>query len=189
MVWSRVMLTENIWISWGLVNGALGTVRDIVWRSGDDPQSSPPLAVLIKFDRYTGPACFPDRPELDGVVPIFRSRREFLRGSVNCSCTQFPLTIAYAITVHKSQGATLERAVVDISGKDFAAGLTYVAVSRVETIEGLMFDAPFDLDDLRMSRTNNHIHREIDVAERAGQRVTEEMVPAILEEVDLYNAI
>ncbi|KAG5972380.1 hypothetical protein E4U58_006660 [Claviceps cyperi] len=52
--------------------------------------------------------------------------------------TQFPLTVAYAITVHKSQGTTLDRAVVDVSAKDFSPGLSYVAVSRVKTLDGIM---------------------------------------------------
>ncbi|KAG6078750.1 hypothetical protein E4U16_001444, partial [Claviceps sp. LM84 group G4] len=49
---------------------------------------------------------------------------------------------------HKSQGCTLEKAVADISGNDFTAGLTYVAVSRVKSLEGIMFDCPFDLQDI-----------------------------------------
>ncbi|KAK4195335.1 hypothetical protein QBC40DRAFT_259075 [Triangularia verruculosa] len=83
---SRIMLTENLWTEEGLVNGAMGTIVDIVWRYG-----------------------------LAGVVPIFRSTRDFLGGRRACSRTQFPATIAYAITVHKSQGATLTKAVVDIA--------------------------------------------------------------------------
>jgi hypothetical protein len=83
------------------------------------------------------------------VVPVFRSTRDSLKSSVTCTRTQFPLTIAYAITVHKSQGATLDQAVVDISVKDFQLGLTYVAVSRVRSVQGIMFDRQFDLDSLQ----------------------------------------
>ena len=64
--------------------------------------------MLVKFDRYDGPQCFDElADELAGVVPVFRSKREFLRGNTNCSRTQFLLTIAYAITVDKSQGGYL----------------------------------------------------------------------------------
>ena len=43
----------------------------------------------------------------------------------------FSVVLAYAITVHKSQGLTLDKVVLDISAKDHSLGLTYVAISRV----------------------------------------------------------
>ncbi|KAL2166384.1 hypothetical protein VTG60DRAFT_2813 [Thermothelomyces hinnuleus] len=115
-------------------------------------------------------------PNLAGIVPIFRSKRDFLRGNTNCSRTQFPLAIAYAITVHKSQGATLDRAVLDISDKDFQPGLTYVAVSRVKTLQGIMFDTAFDLSALRVQASANHTARAEDIARRLPQHVTPEQV-------------
>jgi ATP-dependent exoDNAse (exonuclease V) alpha subunit len=42
---------------------------------------------------------------------------------------QFPLTVAFAVTVHKAQGMTVDQAALNIAGKDFVVGLTYVAVS------------------------------------------------------------
>lgn len=85
--------------------------------------------------------------------------------------TQFPFTIAYAITAHKSQGATLDKAVLDISEREFQPGLTYVAVRRVKTIEGLMFDCPFDLSALRVQANTNHAARAEDIARRLPQHV------------------
>lgn len=51
--------------------------------------------------------------------------------------TQYPLKLAWGITIHKSQGKTFERAVIDLGRRAFAAGQTYVALSRCTALEGL----------------------------------------------------
>ena len=58
--------------------------------------------------------------------------------------TQYPLMLAWGITIHKSQGLTLEKVVVELGDKDFAAGLTFVAISRVKSLKGLAFRTRFD---------------------------------------------
>ena len=52
--------------------------------------------------------------------------------------------LAWGINIHKSQGLTLEKAVVELGDKDFSAGLTFVAISRVKTLKGLAFHTHFD---------------------------------------------
>ena len=50
---------------------------------------------------------------------------------------QLPLIYSWAITIHKSQGLTLENAIIDIGSNIFADGQTYVALSRVKSLDGL----------------------------------------------------
>ena len=52
--------------------------------------------------------------------------------------------LAWGITIHKSQGLTLEKAVVELGEKDFSAGLTLVAISQVKTLKGLAFHTHID---------------------------------------------
>ncbi|MFP4158540.1 MAG: helix-turn-helix domain-containing protein [Desulfobacterales bacterium] len=54
----------------------------------------------------------------------------------------FPLKLAWAITIHKSQGLTFERAIIDVS-RAFAAGQVYVALSRLTALDGLVLTSPF----------------------------------------------
>ena len=138
---ARVMLTSNLWVDVGLVNGAMGTIQAICYRSGGPPDL--PIAVMVRFDSYSGPTLH------DGTVPITPLRRTWSSSGVQCSRLQLPLKLAWAVTIHKSQGLTLNKVVIHVGNREFSAGLTFVACSRVRQLEDLIFHRPFPYQRLQ----------------------------------------
>ena len=135
---AKVMLTVNVDVSDGLVNGARGTVKAII-KTGSEVTS-----VLVKFDaERVGVAAIRNnhyRREYPDAVPIGRHEAVFSIGrnkAAEVSRRQFPLVLAWATTIHKVQGLTMDQIVVNMKGSAFTAGQAYVAFSRVKTLTGL----------------------------------------------------
>ena len=122
--------------------------------------------LLVHFSEYSG-LDFP----LYGskTVPIFPAVRQFEFKGAACTRTQFPLRLAYAITVHKSQGLTLSRVGLNIDRKEHCLGLTYVAISRVKALNGLMFESSFDFSRFTSQDSPTAHDRELDVSFRKKQ--------------------
>ena len=146
-----VMLRTNAWTEAGLVNGALGTVRAIVYKPDARPPDLP-TAVIVEFPHYIGPGWNGLAHHV--AISPYTATSETTSGARTRK--QLPLILAFGITIHKSQGMTIgadqpiKRAVIDIGGREFNAGLTFVALSRAKTLSGIAFQPgpPFN----RLSR-------------------------------------
>ena len=160
------MLTANLWVQAGLVNGAVGTVVAICYNESDGSPPSLPQAVTVQFDSYTGPTLS------DGTVPITPLRRTWLSTNLQCSRLQLPLKLAWAITIHKAQGMTLDKVVVDVGKKEFSAGLTFVACSRVRHLKDLLFVPPFPFQRVA-NLANSQRHKERLQEDERLQRLSE----------------
>ncbi len=133
---ARVMAVRND-AAGRFVNGSLGTVLEC--RDG---------SVLVKFDARDEPVNVERvtwesvRYDLDGGGKISTN--------VVGSYKQTPLAPAWAITVHKSQGLTLDDVRIDLGRGAFASGQAYVALSRSRTLEGLSLARPLQPQDLML---------------------------------------
>ncbi|EXU95371.1 PIF1-like helicase [Metarhizium robertsii] len=176
---ARVMLTTNLWQPAGLVNGAQGTVYDIAWNAGADPYKDPPAVIMVDFDSYDG-SSYLTTTEGRKICPILPVTRDFLVGNETCSRTQPALIVAFAITVHKCQSLTKDRIVTDLSTRDFQAGISYIAVSRVTSLQGLLLEAPFDRQSLyNHTPTEGMKMRYIDQQRRQAQQLTSPPYPPV----------
>ena len=128
----RVMLIHNTWVEGGLADGTLGTVRAIVYNENKTSIECPDY-VMVQFDNYKG-SCINGN-----LFPVKTIARNCEKNGRKFTRKRFPLKLAYAITIHKSQGLTLELIVIDIGDSEFAAGLTYVVLTRVRRITDLVF--------------------------------------------------
>lgn len=78
--------------------------------------------------------------------------RKKLEKEIIAEFTQFPLRLAWAVTIHKSQGASYETAIVDLGPRVFSPGQTYVALSRLTSLEGLYLQRPLRPSDIIVDR-------------------------------------
>jgi ATP-dependent DNA helicase PIF1 len=126
-VGAQVMLLVNIDVKLGLVNGSRGVVmRFTKYKIVNDGKESIKYIPIVKFANAEATE-----------MSIHRHNYEVKRdGQVIAYISQFPLKLAYAITVHKSQGMTLDSAIINLRGV-FEYGQAYVALSRVKDVNNL----------------------------------------------------
>ena len=135
---ATVMLTRNLWTEVGLCNGAMGVVHDIIYQNGQGPPNLP-ISVLIQFDdNYIGPSFSSSVSNLVPIIPVASISDSF--GALY-ERQQLPLRLSWSITIHKSQGLTLNKVWIDLGKKETCPGLTYVALSRIRSLDDLVIES------------------------------------------------
>jgi len=114
-------------------NGTLGVVEKVT------------DAVLVDVD---GQGVLVEPVTWEKVRYEYSPATKILSQDVVAEFTQFPLRLAWAVTIHKAQGKTLDAAVIDLGARAFAPGQTYVAFSRLTSLEGLYLKRPLSPSDI-----------------------------------------
>lgn len=128
-------------------NGTIGTVKSISRSSVE----------VTLFDGETVEVK-PYTWRVSQYVYDFDSKK--LDSEVMGSFAQIPLKLARACTIHKSQGKTFDKVILDLRGGSFAHGQTYVALSRCKSIKGLKLTTPILLRDIILDRAVLHFMQQ-----------------------------
>ncbi|SFG09516.1 AAA family ATPase [Prevotella sp. KH2C16] len=120
------------------VNGTLGTIIGF----GDEEDG------IIYVRTEDGTDCDVERELWENVKYTFNEKEQKIEEQAIGTYTQFPLRLAWAITVHKSQGLTFNKVKIDFTGGVFAGGQTYVALSRSTSLDGISLKEPIRREDV-----------------------------------------
>lgn len=119
------------------VNGTIGTVNGI--DSGEGTiyvMTDTNKEVNVKLDSWRN------------IRYHYNEEKREIEEEVLGTFRQYPIRLAWAITVHKSQGLTFSRVVIDFTGGVFAGGQAYVALSRCTSLEGIQLKKPINRSDI-----------------------------------------
>ncbi|KAF1374343.1 hypothetical protein PFLUV_G00249070 [Perca fluviatilis] len=165
----RVMLTRNIDVSQGLVNGSFSTLVRVI--SSEQNGVAHVTMLGLKMDDETAGRNYRNRAPggPDNLVYIDRAEENMKQKGV--VRRQFPIKLAFACTIHKVQGMTRTSAVVSLK-HIFEPGMAYVAVSRVTSLRGLHI---LDMDESKI-----YANSQITAALRTMRQVNlDDMMPLL----------
>jgi ATP-dependent DNA helicase PIF1 len=92
--------------------------------------------------------------------------------------SQIPLILSWALTIHKSQGATLDAAEIDVGSGIFECGQTYVALSRVKSLDGLYLTS-FDVKKIRINKKVKEYYESLSLYNNSKEKNQEVYIPLV----------
>lgn len=139
---ARIMMVNND-SAGGWVNGSMGEVMNIYY----DSEVSETV-IEVQLDSGETIEVGPHTWELS--QSYFNAESKTIERETVGKFRQYPLKLAWAMTIHKSQGKTFDKVVIDLGRGAFATGQTYVALSRCRTLEGVTFCRPLKQSDVKL---------------------------------------
>jgi nucleoside-triphosphatase THEP1 len=118
-------------------NGRIGIISEISEKD-----------IMVNFNDGTKPILL-EKYEWEHIKYTLNETTNEIEEKVTGTFSQYPVRLAWAITVHKSQGLTFSKAIIDIGGA-FAPGQVYVALSRLTSLEGLVLSSPINVSSLNV---------------------------------------
>lgn len=100
----------------------------------------------------TGKICTVYKNKWEEIDYIYNKETKKIESQVVGEFNQIPVKLAWAITIHKSQGKTYQKVEIDLGNRAFACGQTYVAISRIKDLNGLHLKRPIRDSDILVSK-------------------------------------